>query len=244
MGRSRIMSSSGETVTIVRLSVDTDEETIVAKDIVCLIRSVEGKYEYWKASLEKANRDILKGDILKREDGSELQVLRSETAKGGGRIGEKTLLDLKDYDRQEPPLQKNEVDASGSDFLPTHEFHPAISSKVRSFFSHGAYDTAVFEAFKQVEITVRKAGGYAETDIGVKLMRKAFNVKNGDLTDPEQQESEKEARFFLFVGAIGAYKNPSSHRDVEITAEEAIEMIALASLLLRIVDSRSLSEDD
>ena len=154
-----------------------------------------------------------------------------------------TELDLKDYDRQKPPLQENEVDVSASDLL-KHEFHPAISSKVWSFFSHGAYDTAVFEAFKQVEIAVRKAGGYAEADIGVKLMRKAFNVKNGDLTDPEQQESEKEARFFLFVGAIGAYKNPGSHRDVEIIAEEAIEIIAFASYLLRIVDSRNQSDGD
>ena len=136
-----------------------------------------------------------------------------------------------------------EVDMSKPDLL-EHEFHPAISSKVWSVFSNGAYDTAVFEAFKQVEIAVRKAGGYAEADIGVKLMRKAFNVKNGDLTDPEQQESEKEARFFLFVGAIGAYKNPSSHRDVEITAEEAIEMIAFASYLHRIVDSRNQSDGD
>ena len=75
-------------------------------------------------------------------------------------------------------------------------------------------------------------------------MRKAFNVKNGDLTDTEQQEAEKEARFFLFVGAIGAYKNPGSHREVEITAEEAVELITLASHLLRIVDSRKQSEED
>ena len=119
-----------------------------------------------------------------------------------------------------------------------------MSSKVWSFFSQGAYDTAVFEAFKQVEIAVRKAGGYAEADIGTKLMRKAFNVKNGDLVDENQGGAEREARFFLFTGAIGAYKNPGSHREVEITAEEAIEMIALASLLLRIVDSRSWSEGD
>ena len=139
-----------------------------------------------------------------------------------------TELDLKDYDWQEPQ----------------HECRPAISPKVESFFSQGAYDTAVFEAFKQVEIAVRKAGGYAEADIGTKLMRKAFNVKNGDLVDENQGKAEREARFFLFAGAIGAYKNPGSHRDVEITAEEAIEMIALASLLLRIVDSRSWSEGD
>ena len=139
-----------------------------------------------------------------------------------------TELDLKDYDWQEPQ----------------HEFHPAMSSKVWSFFSQGAYDTAVFEAFKQVEIAVRKAGGYAEADIGTKLMRKAFNVKNGDLVDENQGGAEREARFFLFAGAIGAYKNPGSHREVEITAEEAIEMIALASLLFRIVDSRSWSEGD
>ena len=139
-----------------------------------------------------------------------------------------TELDLKDYDWQE--LQ--------------HEFRPAISPKVESFFSQGVYDTAVFEAFKQVEIAVRKAGGYAEAEIGTKLMSKAFNVKNGDLIDQNQQKAEKEARFFLFAGAIGAYKNPGSHRDVEITAEEAVEMIALASLLLRIVDSRSWSEGD
>ena len=38
MGRSRIMSRSGETVTVVRFSADKDEEMIVAVDIVCLIK--------------------------------------------------------------------------------------------------------------------------------------------------------------------------------------------------------------
>ena len=240
---SQIMRSAGETVTVVRFSADENEEKIVADDILCLISPVKGEYEYWKATLDKARREISKGDILRRDDGSEVQVLRTVTRNYPG-LGEVTRLDLKDYDRQEPPLQENEVDVSRSDFLPEHEFHPAISSKVWSFFSHGAYDTAVFEAFKQVEIAVRKAGGYAEVDIGVKLMRKAFNVKNGDLTDQNQQEAEKEARFFLFVGAIGAYKNPGSHRDVDFTAEEAVELIGLASYLLRIVDSRSQSEEN
>ena len=169
-------------------------------------------------------------------------MLRSVTAKSI-RNTERTVLDLKDYNRQEPLLQENEVDMSKSD-LPEHKFHPMIPQNVWSSFSQEAYGSAVFEAFKQVEIAVREAGGYPDTAYGLDLMRKAFNVDNGNLTDEEQPPAEKQARSDLFAGAIGAYKNPGSHREVEITAEEAIEMIALASLLLRIVDSRSQSDED
>ena len=124
-----------------------------------------------------------------------------------------------------------------ADLLPKGQLHPIIAQKVWSIFLQGDYDTAVFQAFKQVEVAVRKAGGYAETDYGTDLMKKAFHADNGNLTDQNQQQAEKQARFFLFAGAIGSYKNPSSHRDVEFTAEEAVEVIIFASHLLRIVDS-------
>ena len=129
-----------------------------------------------------------------------------------------------------------------TDLLPKRQLHPIIAQKVWSLFLQGDYDTAVFQAFKQVEIAVRKKGNYAETDLGVSLMRDAFHPEDGSLTDLNQQQAEKQGRSDLFAGAIGSYKNPGSHREVEITAEEAAEVIILASHLLRIVDSCNPSE--
>ena len=125
-----------------------------------------------------------------------------------------------------------------ANLLPRHQLHPRIAQKVWAMFLRGDYDTAVFQAFKEVEVRVREAAQCAETDLGVDLMRKAFGV-GGLLTDAAAPKGEQEALAHLFAGAIGSYKNPHSHRSVTIEPGEAVEMIMLASHLLGIVDKRS-----
>ena len=126
-----------------------------------------------------------------------------------------------------------------SQLLPRQLLHPRIGHKVWATFLRGDYDTAVFQAFKEVEVRVREVASYPPEEIGVPLMRKALAVATGPLSDTHAPPAEQEALAHLFAGAIGCYKNPHSHRSVVIIAEEAVEMIMLASHLLGIVDQRS-----
>ena len=124
------------------------------------------------------------------------------------------------------------------------ELLPAIfSQKVVPLFRRGDYDVAVFQAFKEVEVAVRKSSnakgaGYPDSEVGTSLMRKAFHSETGPLTDMSVVPAEREALGHLFSGAIGHAKNPTSHRDVAIEAQEAARLIIFASYLLDIVEQR------
>ena len=85
---------------------------------------------------------------------------------------------------------------------------------VRPMFLRSDYDTAVFRAFKEVEVRVRTKSGLGDDLIGRELMVRAFGP-TGPLTNPDAPKGEQDAARELFSGAISFCKNPSSHREVQ-----------------------------
>jgi hypothetical protein len=127
--------------------------------------------------------------------------------------------------------------------LPAELLPPTLAEKVLPLFLRGDPDIAVFQAFKEVEVAVRKAAnmkgaGYPDDLVGVALMRKAFHPETGPLRNTEAAMAEREAECSLFAGAIGHAKNPTSHRDVGLPAQAAARLTVFAGHLLGIVEDR------
>lgn len=125
------------------------------------------------------------------------------------------------------------------------ELHSSIDESVRFNFEKGDYALAVLAATRAVEIAVRDAASLDGEQYGVKLMRAAFSPspKTGPLT-ADAPVSEQEGIRDLFTGIVGAFRNPLSHTDVEYDSPiEAVDIIHMADLLLRIVDSAKLRKE-
>jgi uncharacterized protein (TIGR02391 family) len=131
--------------------------------------------------------------------------------------------------------------------FPKSLLHPSIREKawnsvVRSSNATSQNDLvdAVRGAFVAVEESVRTAGGYAPSDFGEPLMKKAFDPDNGPMGDRDKSKprKEREGLQMLFIGAMNTYRNPISHRTPTLAIDEAKDQLLLASHLLRIVDAR------
>lgn len=117
-----------------------------------------------------------------------------------------------------------------------HALHRRLEPQVRRLFSIGEFESAAFRAMREVEIVVREESGLQGMS-GVPLMRRAFDASEGHLRSPSHDDGERQRLADLYAGAIGTFKNPSSHRAVEFDDPvEASEVVLFADLLLRIVD--------
>jgi uncharacterized protein (TIGR02391 family) len=116
--------------------------------------------------------------------------------------------------------------------------------KIRSQFLIGEYELAAFAALREVEIRVRELANENSSLLGVKLMRKVFG-ENGVLADKNLDPGERVGIMELFAGAVGTFKNPPSHRQVDYAnPTEASEVILLADLLMRLLDRYEMRKND
>jgi len=117
--------------------------------------------------------------------------------------------------------------------------HAAVSDAAGALFADGHYSNAAFEALRAVENAVQVATG--STTSGRKLMGEAFGGPAPALdvttTSGANATDEREGFALLFMGAISGVRNPRGHgSSVVDTAEEALEYLALASILMRRLD--------
>jgi uncharacterized protein (TIGR02391 family) len=124
--------------------------------------------------------------------------------------------------------------------LPQAMLHPSIAATVFSAFLRGEYDIAIFAAFRAVEDTVRKVCGFPNQLVGSALMRKAFDLKTGPLLDANVVPGEQQAMADVFAGAMGLFKNPTSHRlNAFNSAEQAVSLVLFANYLINLVYERA-----
>lgn len=135
--------------------------------------------------------------------------------------------------RRGAQLQNRQLAAEyrASAILPIGLLHPVILERCHAAFMRGDHDIAVFAAFKAIEVAVRDACRFSDGELGVSLMRKALHSETGPLTDKSVVSSEREATASLFAGAIGAAKNPTSHREYEMSKMEAARLLLIRKLL-------------
>jgi uncharacterized protein (TIGR02391 family) len=111
---------------------------------------------------------------------------------------------------------------------------PVIMRAVRPLFARGDYDTAVFRAFKEVEVRVRKKDASLAGEYGVDLMNQAFGPKGPLMKAADKKD--RQAMREMFAGAFSICRNPSAHQEVKFEdPREVIDMISFANQLLRIV---------
>ena len=120
------------------------------------------------------------------------------------------------------------------------DIHTKVKKASQELFLNGHYPSAIFDAFKQVEIMVKEKSGI-KGKFGAALMQEAFNANtpilkvNEGLKDSDVDEQK--GFMMLFAGAQIGIRDPKGHDNIEQKDPKvAMQYIAFASLLCRMVE--------
>jgi uncharacterized protein (TIGR02391 family) len=134
-------------------------------------------------------------------------------------------------------LSGGDISTESSILLQQVTIHPDIRVKCWSLYLQGDYDNAVFNATKAIEVAVRRKAKQPDDAVGADLIVRAFKPDKPILTY-SGVKAEQEGMMALLRGIIQVYKNPHSHRHVEIqNASECLGILLMCSNLLFTIDS-------
>jgi uncharacterized protein (TIGR02391 family) len=126
----------------------------------------------------------------------------------------------------------------------TRNIHPDLPSRVRELYDDGYFAESAFEAFKFVEVEVKRLSG-VHGATGYKLMTRVFNRDNPVLKiNSLLTDSHRDEQFgymYMFAGAQSAIRNPRGH-DTEVvdSPDACLDHLSIASVLIRKLDEAGL----
>lgn len=116
------------------------------------------------------------------------------------------------------------------------ELHPRIAEACADLYRDGHYRNAVLDACLALVDYVKQKSRCRDRD-GADLMRYVFSKNNPVLAfnalADDTDLNEQEGLMHLFEGAVLALRNPRAHTLSDDSPEEALEYIALLSLLAK-----------
>lgn len=130
-------------------------------------------------------------------------------------------------DVEEPEAQSHPFDE--------RNIHPELAAVSIKLFDNGHYSQATFEAFKYLDISVKKLSKI--NDSGFKLMMAALSETSPKIKLTallSQSEIDEQMGYkFIFAGAMSAIRNPRGH-DINIDPiDRCLDHLSFASVLLR-----------
>lgn len=120
--------------------------------------------------------------------------------------------------------------------------HPQVRQIAEPYVRSGHFGSAVFEVTKLVNRRAKQMANMEQEPDNAGLMGTVFSPKSPRLTltylSTQTGRDVQEGYMYLFMGTLKAVRNPGAHEPSgPMTLDETFELLALASLLMRRLDS-------